>query len=136
MNFHLDTNAAIAVLKANGSSVDRRVHKAMEDGDAVAISAIVLFELWFGVAKSGRWEENAGRLRQFLASIDVVSFDEQDTQAAGEIRATLGKAGTPIGPYDLLIAAHAVRRGATLVTANVREFSKVPGLVWEDWGAA
>jgi tRNA(fMet)-specific endonuclease VapC len=66
----------------------------------------------------------------------VVAFDEEDAAAAGELRATLEAAGTPIGPYDLLIAAQAMRTRATLVTANVSEFERVGGLVWEDWTAS
>ncbi|MEJ0043490.1 MAG: type II toxin-antitoxin system VapC family toxin [Rhizomicrobium sp.] len=105
-------------------------------GSAVAISSIVLFELWFGAAKSGRWADNAKIIGDFLeGQTCVLAFDEDIAQSAGEIRATLKTAGTPIGPYDLLIAAHAVRLGATLVTANVREFSRVPGLKLEDWSA-
>ena len=100
----------------------------------VAISAIVLSELWYGASTSGRWAENAKRIRDFLSGdIAVIPFDEDVAQTAGEIRAAVKAAGTPIGPYDLLIAAHAVRLGATLVTANAREFSRVPGLKLEDW---
>ncbi len=136
MSFHLDTNAVIAVLKENPSSVRERFRREQLNGAEFAISAIALFELWFGVANSGHWEKNAKRLRGLLASgIAIASFDDNDSLAAGELRSTLETTGTLIGPYDLLIAAHAIRRGATLVTANAREFSKVPGLAWEDWSA-
>ena len=66
---------------------------------------------------------------------EVSAFDEEDAKTAGELRATLEGAGTPIGPYDLLIAAQALRTGATLVTANVAEFTRVPDLQWQDWTA-
>jgi len=96
----------------------------------------VLYELWYGVARSGRRRENAERLRVFLSgNIDVVPFSEEDAVAAGELRATLEAAGTPIGPYDVLIAGQALRSGATLVTANVSEFARVQGLAWQDWTA-
>jgi tRNA(fMet)-specific endonuclease VapC len=73
-------------------------------------------------------------LRVFLSGrIDVARFEEEDAAAAGDLRATLEAAGTPIGPYDLLIAAQALRTGATLVTANVSEFARVVGLAWQDW---
>jgi len=86
------------------------------------------------VARSGRRRENAERLHVFLSgNISVVPFHEEDAVAAGDLRAALGAAGTPIGPYDLLIAAQALRTRATLVTANVSEFARVPGLLWQDW---
>jgi tRNA(fMet)-specific endonuclease VapC len=105
-------------------------------GAAIAVSSIVLYELWYGVARSARRRENAERLRVFLSGgIEVSAFDEEDARTAGDLRATLEGAGTPIGPYDLLIAAQALRTGATLVTANVAEFTRVPGLQWQDWSA-
>ena len=80
------------------------------------------------------YNENAERLRIFLSSnIAVVVFNELDAVAAGDLRALLEVEGIPIGPYDLLIAAQALRRRATLVTANVREFARVRGLINEDW---
>lgn len=90
--------------------------------------------MWYGVARSERRRENAERLRILLSgAIAVVPFDEEDAAAAGELRATLEAAGSPAGPYDLLIAAQATRTRATLVTANVAEFARVRGLAWEDW---
>ncbi len=100
----------------------------------MAVSSVVLYELWYGVARSERRRENAERLRVFLSgNVTVVPFDEEDATVAGDLRATLEMAGTPIGPYDLLIAAQALRNGATLVTANVSEFARVPSLLWQDW---
>ncbi len=73
-------------------------------------------------------------MRLFLSgSIQIVPFGEEASEAAGELRAALEIAGTPIGPYDVLIAAQALKSGATLVTANISEFARVPGLSWEDW---
>ena len=89
----------------------------------------MLYELSYCVARSQRRRENAERLRVFLSgNIDVAPFDEEDAVAAGDRRAALETAGTPIGPYDLLIAAQALRSGATLITANVSEFARVRGL--------
>jgi tRNA(fMet)-specific endonuclease VapC len=97
---------------------------------------VVLYELWCGVARSERRRENAERLRIFLSgNIDVIPFDEEDAAAAGDLRAALETAGKPIGPYDLLIAAQALRSGATLVTANVSEFARVQSLARQDWTA-
>jgi tRNA(fMet)-specific endonuclease VapC len=88
------------------------------------------------VARSARRRENAERLRVFLSGgIAVDAFSEEDAMTAGELRATLEAAGTPIGPYDLLITAQALRSDATLVTANVSELARVPGLQWQDWTA-
>jgi tRNA(fMet)-specific endonuclease VapC len=132
----LDTNVVIAILKGRPDRLlDRfRIEFAR---DAIALPAIVLFELAYGAAKSERRRENEERLAVFLqAPITVLPFDADDAREAGEIRATLAKAGAPIGPYDILIAAQARRRAATLVTANAREFARVPGLKTEDWAAA
>jgi tRNA(fMet)-specific endonuclease VapC len=132
----LDTSAAIGFINRN-SAHRARFFQAQNIGHQLAISTVALFELWFGVANGKRWSENAKALRSFLnQGIAVLPFDADDARAAGELRSTLVAKGALIGPYDLLIAAHAVRRNATLITANTREFSKVPGLVWEDWSVA
>ena len=130
----LDTNAAIALLSGDKSSVRSRFEKAVALGEEIAASSVALFELWFGAEKSARREANAGKIATFLASpIRVLEFDSGDAEEAGRIRALLQRAGTPIGPYDVLIAAQARRRDALLVTANTREFARVPGLKLEDW---
>jgi tRNA(fMet)-specific endonuclease VapC len=134
MNYLLDTNAVIALLKDQPAFVRSRLRRAMSKGASIAVSSVVLYELWYGVARSGHRSENTERLRVFFSGeISVVPFDEEDAMAAGDLRAELEAAGTPIGPYDLLIAAQALRIGATLVTANVSEFARVPGLAWQDW---
>lgn len=137
MNYLLDTNAVIALLKDRPAGVRGRLRRAMSTGASIAVSSIVLYELWYGVACSERRGENAERLRVFLSGrIDVVAFDAEDAATAGDLRATLEAAGTPIGPYDTLIAAQALRSGATVVTANVSEFARVRDLAWQDWSAA
>ena len=136
MNYLLDTNAAIAVLTNRQPAVRVRLKRAIAKEAVVGISSIVLHELWYGVARSARKEENAERLRIFLAGgIAVVEFDEEDAAAAGELRGRLADAGTPIGPYDVLIAAQAARREAILVTSNMSEFRRVKNLRVEDWTA-
>ena len=132
----LDTNVVIAVLKQAPASLLTRFTAALSSGE-LALSTLVLFELQYGVANSARRKENADRLAIFLqAPIAVLSFDQDDAEEAGKLRAELKRAGTPIGAYDLLIAAQARRRGALLVTANAEEFARVRGLRLEDWAAA
>jgi tRNA(fMet)-specific endonuclease VapC len=134
VSYLFDTNAMIALLKNRPRSVGNRLRRVVSAGTSIAVSTVVLYELWYGVARGQRRRENAERLRVFLSgSIDVAPFDEEDAAVAGDLRAALETAGTPIGPYDLLIAAQALRGGATLVTANVSEFARVRGLVWQDW---
>jgi tRNA(fMet)-specific endonuclease VapC len=136
MNFLLDTNAVVALLRNKPAKVRERYREAQASGDSLAISSVVLFELWYGVEKSDRIQENTERLKILLSGdLDLVDFDDEDAQTAGSVRAALEKAGTPIGAYDLLIAGQALRRGLTVVTANTSEFSRVSGLNWEDWTA-
>ncbi len=130
----LDTNVVIAVINGRIPTVRDRVEAALVASETLAISVIVLFELWYGVTRSHRAQANARILSEFLASgLSVCDLDAEDAREAGEIRTTLTNAGTPIGPYDILIAAQARRRNARLVTANTREFLRVPGLRVEDW---
>ena len=130
----LDTNAVITVLNERTSPVLARIEDAITSGATLAISSIVLFELRHGAAKSARPERNAQRIADFLAGpIEVLPFESADAEEAGDIRAALERVGTPIGPYDILVAAQARRRDALLVTANEREFARVPRLKFEDW---
>ncbi len=132
----LDTNIVVAAINRREPQVRERLLQTLVDGDVVGIPAIVLYEIWYGIKKSARAQENAANLAAFLA-LDVTSwsFEPEDAEEAGEIRAALERLGTPIGPYDILIAAQARRRGATLVTTNAREFARVPGLKTQDWAA-
>jgi tRNA(fMet)-specific endonuclease VapC len=114
--------------------VRERLRQVVSEGSLIAVSTVVLFELWYGVARSGRPQENTERLRTFLSGdISLLTFDDEDAAIAGNLRASLEMGGTPIGPFDLLIASRALRVGATLASANVSEFARVPGLVWQDW---
>jgi tRNA(fMet)-specific endonuclease VapC len=117
--------------------VRERLRRRRAAGGALALSSVALFELWYGVTRSQDRERNTERLRRFLAGeLTVIEFGEDDAPIAGELRRSLEAAGTPIGAYDLLIAAQALRLRATLVTANVAEFARVPDLAWEDWSGA
>jgi tRNA(fMet)-specific endonuclease VapC len=134
VNYLLGTNAVVALLRNKPAGVRERYREAEKSGDYLAVSSIVLFQLWYGVEKSGRVRENTERLRILLSGdLDLLDFDDQDAQTAGRVRAALEKIGTPIGVYDLLIAGQALRRGLTVVTANTSEFSRVAKLSWEDW---
>ena len=136
MSYLLDTNVVIALLNDQPAAVRRRLRRAASKGSFIAVSSIALYELWYRVARSKRRAENTERLRIFLSgNISVASFTEEDAGTAGELRAALEAASTPIGPYDLLIAAQALRTGLTLVTANASEFSRVHGLACQDWTA-
>src|SRR4051794_962730 len=119
----LDTNAVITVLNSRASSVRTRIVQAINHGIPLSISSIVLFELRYGASKRAHSEHDIQRIADFLAgAISVLPFEPADAEEAGDIRAALERAGTPIGPYDLLIAGQARRRKAVLVTANAREF--------------
>jgi tRNA(fMet)-specific endonuclease VapC len=134
LTYLLDTNTVVALLKNKPARVRQRLQRVVSEGGSIAVSSVVLFELWYGVARSGRQRENSERLRAFLSGdLSILPFGEEDAAIAGDLRAALERVGTPIGPYDLLIAAQALRTGATLATANVSEFARVPDLVWQDW---
>lgn len=134
MNYLLDTNVVIALLRNKPARVRERYREAAGSGDYLAISAVTLFELWYGVEKSERVQDNTERLRVLLSGdLDLLDFDDQDARTAGRVRAVLEQSGTPIGAYDLLIAGQALRRSLTVVTANTSEFSRVTGLNCEDW---
>ena len=99
----------------------------------ILLSAITLAELEYGIAKSQHQVKNRGRLERFLARFEVRGFDESAAVAYGFLRAKLEADGTPIRPLDTLLAGHALSLGAIMVTNNVREFSRVPGLGLENW---
>lgn len=131
MKLLLDTNICIYIIKQKPASVLQRFLE-YQIGD-IGISSITLAELRYGVAKSAYREKNSKALNQFIIPLEVVSYDESAAQAYGDIRASLEKAGTPIGSMDMLIAAHAVSLGIPLVTNNTREFLRIPTLILIDW---
>jgi tRNA(fMet)-specific endonuclease VapC len=130
----LDTNTVIAVMNERAGQVRERLIQALLDGDVVGLPTVVLFELWYGIRKSARVAANTEALISFLAlDVEPWPFVAEDAAEAGDLRAVLARAGTPIGPYDVLIAAQARRRDAILITANKNEFGRVPGLHTQDW---
>jgi tRNA(fMet)-specific endonuclease VapC len=131
--FLLDTNACIAAINRRPPQVRERLRRALDGGDTIVVSTIVLSELWYGAGLSGRAEKNAGLLHAFLAEVEPMPFDEEAARTAGSIRADLARKGKTIGAYDCLIAGHAMRLGAVLVTADSREFARIDGLAWQSW---
>lgn len=127
--FVLDTNTLIYFFKGMGRVAERlRTHSPQDIG----IPAVVLFELEVGIARSTSPAKRQQQLAEMLAVVTVLPFGIAEAREAATIRAVLERAGTPIGPYDVLIAATALTSGYTLVTRNVQEFSRVPGLRIED----
>jgi len=131
MKLLLDTNICIYIIKQQRASVLKHFME-FQVGD-IGISSITLSELRYGVAKSTNREKNSKALDEFITPLEVVSFDEQAAYVYGDIRASLEKAGTPIGSMDMLIAAHAVSLGLPLVTNNNRDFARIPYLTILDW---
>lgn len=131
MRFMLDTDTCIALIKRKPAPVLRRL-TALAPGEA-GISAVTLAELRYGVEKSAARDRNDRALDAFVLPLEVAAFDEAAAAAYGAVRSALEKAGTPVGPLDTQIGAHALSLGAALVTHNVREFRRVPGLTVVDW---
>ena len=129
MRYLLDANIVIALLNDPRSIAARRAQRE-HPGD-VAISAIVAHELFYGAFKSQRTDRNVALVDALRLA--VLDFDKEDARQAGQIRSNLARLGTPIGPYDVLIAGQALARGLTLVTHNTQEFRRVSGLRIEDW---
>jgi tRNA(fMet)-specific endonuclease VapC len=128
VNYLLDTNAVIALLGGREPLLSRvRSHRPQE----IVVSAIVTYELFYGAYKSRNQEKNLAKVAAL--QFESLAMDDEGARHAGDIRATLEKAGMPIGPYDLLIAGQARARSLTLVTRNTREFQRVADLQIEDW---
>jgi len=127
----LDTNACIRIMKGISPRLAERLRFVPRT--QVRLSSVVKAELIYGARKSGRIADNLRVLEEFFGTVASLPFDDRCAEEYGLIRAELERAGTPIGPNDVLIAATARAHGAVLVTHNVREFSRVAGLRIEDW---
>jgi tRNA(fMet)-specific endonuclease VapC len=129
MRYLLDTNAVTTLLNDARSKLARRARR--EQPADIAIPAVAMHELFYGAFKSDRAAQNVALIDslQFV----VIELDKEDARRSGEVRALLAAKGTPIGPYDVLIAGQAISRNMVLVTHNTIEFSRVPGLRAEDW---
>jgi tRNA(fMet)-specific endonuclease VapC len=131
MRYLLDANVVIGLLNDARSKLARRARR--ERPADIAIPAIVAHELFYGAFKSARASQNVALVDAL--QFTVIEFDKEDARHAGEVRALLAARGTPIGPYDVLIAGQAKARNLTLVTHNTDEFGRVPGLRLIDWQA-
>jgi len=127
----LDTNICIYIIKKKPIEVIKRFQK-LPPGQ-VAISAITLSELQFGIEKSNFPEKNRDALEKFLIPLEIVNYDSEASIVYGRIRKHLESKGTPIGSLDTLIAAHAISINSILVTNNEKEFRRVPDLIIENW---
>ncbi|NBJ90870.1 type II toxin-antitoxin system tRNA(fMet)-specific endonuclease VapC [Acutalibacter sp. 1XD8-36] len=131
MTYMLDTNICIYVIKNKPEKVLVKFKEELSNG--VCISAITLAELEYGMKHSSDSVKNARALLRFLFPLTILPFDSAAASEYGAIRAWLQELGTPIGPMDMLIAGHARAENMVLVTNNVREFKRVPGLKIENW---
>ncbi|MCA1974164.1 MAG: type II toxin-antitoxin system VapC family toxin [Caenispirillum sp.] len=130
MKYLLDTDICIYLINKRPPKVLDRFHR-YEVGE-IGVSSVTVAELAYGVSKSGSGRNRAA-LEGFLLPLEIADFDQKAAWKFGEIRSVMERAGKPIGPYDMQIAAHALALGCTLVTNNQREFQRVPGLKVENW---
>lgn len=131
MIYLLDTNTCIRYLNVSNNNIVNRLN--ILSPDDVCICDIVKFELYYGAYKSKKQQQNLENLRVFFNDFVSLAFDGKAADICGLIRANLNKKGTPIGVYDVQIAAIALANDLILVTHNVAEFSRVEGLKYEDW---
>lgn len=128
--YMLDTNICIHVLKTYPLAVREKFNAAAEQ---LCISSITLGELYYGAEKSARRAENLIAIDHFVARLEVLPFADRAAAHYGQIRAELARAGTPCGPHDLQIGGHARSEGLIVVTNNMREFARMPGVRVENW---
>lgn len=130
LKYLLDTNIVIYTMRNRPQQVRRHFK---DHHGRMGISAVTLGELVFGAEHSQQVERNLADIEALAARLEVLPFDESPAYHFGQIRAELYRFGTPIGPYDMMIAGHARACGLTLVTNNVREFERIQGLRIENW---
>ena len=130
LKYLLDTSIVIYTLKNRPEKIREAFNR---HADQLCVSTVTLGELIYGAEKSQQPERNLAEVESFAARLQVLPFDSDAAIHFGQIRAELARSGRPIGPYDLMIAGHARSRGLALVSNNVREFQRVPGLRLENW---
>ena len=126
----LDTNTLIYFFKGIGKVADNLLAVSPKD---IGIPAVVLYELEYGIAKSSSPKKRTKQLEALCALIEVLTFGNEEAKTSATIRAALEKKGTPIGPYDVMIAGTALSKQGVLVTSNTKEFRRVPKLQIVDW---
>ena len=131
MKYILDTNICIYIIKKKPEQVIRKLSKI--DPSTIALSSITWSELIYGAEKSAHRERNIDALKDFITPFEILPWTSSEAQIAGEIRSALEKLGTPIGPFDTQIAAHAISLDLILVTNNEKEFKRVKSLKVENW---
>jgi len=127
----LDTNTCIYFLKNSFSALTQKLLDT--DPSELFISSITVFELTYGAEKSKWGEKTRQKLAMFLAPFTILPFDSEDAMVAGRIRGALEQHGTPIGPYDVQIAAQALAKGLTVLTHDMKEFQRVLDIKVENW---
>ena len=127
----LDTNICIYAIKGMYPEIAKKLLAIHPD--KIKVSSVTVMELEYGASKSKWGGRSRNAMREFLASFDILPFSERDAECCGLIRAKLALSGTPIGAYDIMIAAQGLTNKLTVITHNVSEFSRVPGLDVEDW---
>jgi len=131
MKYLIDTNICIYMMNKRPAEIIKKF-KQFELGE-IGISIITVSELQYGVAKSTYRKKNEVRLEEFLAPFEILTYDQTAAKVYGDIRFQLEKRGQPIGPLDLLIAAHAVSQDMVLITNNEKEFKRIKKLKIENW---
>jgi len=130
LKYMLDTNIVIYTIKNRPAQV-REIFKQHEG--QMCMSSVSLGELIFGAERSSQTERNLADINGMVARMEVAAFEEHAAEHFGQLRAELYSTGQPIGPYDMMIAGHARSMGLILVTNNMAEFARVPGLRLENW---
>jgi tRNA(fMet)-specific endonuclease VapC len=131
MRFMLDTNTCVDLIRQRDDRILRKMQRLMPDD--LCVSSVTLSELEYGAAKSADPGKNRLALAEFMTPLHVVPYDDTVAPVYGRVRTELERMGTPIGPLDTMIAAHALSLGLTVVTDNEREFRRVPGLKVQNW---
>ena len=131
MKYLIDTNICIYIMNKRPIDVIKRFKK-VNTGE-IGISTVTISELQYGVSKSQQRKKNQIRLDEFISPLIILSYDNDAAKTYGDIRCNLEKTGQPIGPLDLLIAAHAMSQGLIIVTSNDKEFSRIKNLKVENW---
>lgn len=130
LTYMLDTNICIYVMKRYPLDLREKFNTLAEQ---LCISSITLGELHYGAEKSARRVENLTAIEHFVARLDVLAFADKAAAHYGQVRAELERTGTPCGPHDMQIGGHARSEGLIIVTNNMREFARMPGLRVENW---